>query len=104
MREYKDLPDPTLEPEKFNQYLIDNNKVVKDTIVWLIIENRYIEGQLVAFCKYPVKDIAEYRDINYPSKDIAFIWLFEYFSGKHIYINADKDKSVLNRLHFHIRL
>lgn len=104
MRTYNNLPDATLESEAFNQYLRDNNEVITENIVWIVIRNSYIKDQLVAFCKFPVKNISEYKDIDYLSKESAFYWIFEEYSGKHIYINADKDKSVPNRLHIHIKL
>jgi hypothetical protein len=103
-RTYNNLPDPTEFPEEFNQYLRDNNKVILENLMWIVIQNKYIENQLVAFCKYPISNIHEYEQIQYPSRDLAFYWLFKHYSGKHIYINADEDKSVPNRLHFHIKL
>ncbi len=107
MRKYNNLPDPTNEPEAFNQYLRDNNEVVEEIPLWIIIKNSYIKDQLVAFCKLPVKTMLEYTTktpATMSEQYANFIALFLVYEGKHIYINADKDKSVLKRLHFHIKI
>lgn len=110
MREYKNLPHPTKEPEAFNQYLRDNNEVLAETDYWIVIRNSFIKDQLVAFCKLPVATFQEYALSWTDTVKERNLMLCEPYSimGMHkkdyIYINAEVDKSVPDRLHFHIKL
>lgn len=108
----KNLPDPITECEEFNQYLRDNNKVVREGEYWILIENSYIPNQHVAFCKLPVRDFDDYMlhalesQVYSDKEDLLFepIMLFAANNNEHIYINATKDRSVPDRLHIHIKL
>lgn len=101
MRKYKNLPHPTKQPEKFNEYLINNNKVVIQHLFdWILIENSFIENQLVLFAKRSVQYFNELNELELKSLQVI---LYPY-KDKHVYINADKDKSVPNRFHLHIKL
>lgn len=113
MRIYKNLPHPKKQAEEFNQYLRDNNDVVKETDLWIVIENSYIKDQRVAFCKLPVRDAKEYfmyamktdsPDTIYFNLLREFAIIFMAFNGKHIYINSDQDKSVPDRFHLHMKI
>jgi len=100
MREYKDLPHPINEPEKFNQYLRDHNTVIDDGHSWLTIRNSYIKGQLVVFSKRSKEDIGDLTLKEWR----MLLPIFEVYPGHHIYINDTEDQSIPNRLHFHIKL
>lgn len=107
MREYENLPDPELDVEGFNQYLRDNNVVVKENEHFIIIENSYIENQLVAFAKVSVKDASDYQ--NYPFENQLqalkdYLGIFADYPQCHNYINAILDRSVKKRFHIHIKL
>lgn len=110
MRKYKDLPDPIKEPEKFNQYLRDNNRLVLELNYFIVMRNSYIEGQNVAFCKLPVADLVDaLYQLDGDEKELEkftadFISIFMAYPGRKIYINANKDKSVPDRFHIHIKL
>lgn len=99
-RVYKNLPHPTDEPGAFNEYLRKNNKVIEENISWILIENSYIDDELVCFCKLPFAYMDEIGPIE--QEDLAGI-LRNYKDNK-TYINATKDKSVADRLHWHIEL
>lgn len=100
MRNYSDLPNPAIDTEGFNQYLRDNNKVLFDCSSWILIENSYIPNQLVLFSALNRMYLSDCLTAELES--LADI--LQDYNGKHIYINADKDKSVPNRLHLHIKL
>lgn len=101
MRTYIGLPNPDIEPIKFNNYLIQNNEVVADSNYWILIKNSYIDNQLVLFCKQPIKYLTE---LDWNSFKQLKLFLEKFAKGKEVYINADEKKSVPNRLHLHIKL
>lgn len=99
-REYIDLPDPDNDPDGFNNYLISNNKVVNKLHDWIVIENKYIPKQLVIFCLQPKSYIYQLNEREWLAlRSIMFI-----YASKHVYINSEKDKSIPNRLHLHVKL
>lgn len=100
MREYKNLPHPSKEPEAFNQYLKDNNEVITENYYWILIENSFIENQLVLFLLSAKSYFSELNELELRNLQM----ILHHYKDKHIYINADKDKSVPNRLHLHIKL
>lgn len=108
-RNYENLPHPIHEPEKFNQYLRDNNIVVLELEYFLIIRNSYIKKQNVAFCKLPVSDLEEVLYLLGSSKEALqdftadFISIFMAYQKRNIYINAKEDRSVPDRFHIHIK-
>jgi hypothetical protein len=102
MRNYKNLPNPEIEVEEFNEYLRKNNEVIFENNSWIAIKNSYIDNQLVIFCKFNVKYITNLT--NNALVDLRLVLSGTNTAGKHIYINADSDKSVANRLHLHIKL
>lgn len=93
-----DVPSPN-NAEEFNQYLRDNNEVVLENNCWILIENSYIENQLVLFCKENMKTFSSLT----PMATKELLKIMDMFNDKHIYINAHKDKSVPDRLHIHIK-
>lgn len=100
MRDYKNLPNPETQIEEFNQYLRDNNLVLDENRSWILIRNSYIENQLVLFSKLNRK---YFYEITHSELDDLSDFTLTYWN-KHIYINAEKDKSVADRLHFHIKI
>ena len=113
-REYKDFIDPKKYPEGFNEYLRNNNVVVEESEYWIIVNNSFIKGQLVAFSKLPVADAKELyaADVvllsgrpNFQVRTEAILELGKILStypDKKVYINALEDRSVPNRWHIHI--
>lgn len=101
-RTYKDLPDANRELVPFNQYLRENNIVVKETPYWILIKNSFINNQLVLFTKLNKRYLYEVYNVSEAYAEL--IDYLEEYKHNHIYINADKDKSVPNRLHLHIKL
>lgn len=99
-RIYIDLPDCEKEVEKFNEYLLKNNEVIENGKYWLLINNKYIKKQLVCFLKLNKKYLTE---LNI-EETLELYKIIEQYKDKHIYINADKKKSIRNRLHIHIKI
>jgi hypothetical protein len=93
-------PNPNRRPDEFNQYLVDKNEIVQYRGNWLIIENSFIKNQLVVFCLDNVRYFHELWE-----EDLVVLQnILRRYKDKHVYINADKDKSIPNRLHLHIKL
>lgn len=100
VRNYKNLPDPNKKVKEFNQYLLDNNKVIGEYIHWILIKNSYIKYQYVLFCKLNRKYLG---DISV-AESMELHDILSLYKGKEIYINPDHLKSVPDRLHLHIRI
>ena len=100
MREYKNLPHPTDEPEKFSQYLRDNNEVLHEGDFWILIRNSYEEDQLVLWLKRPAEYMGEIFMFEWADLDTYF----KIHKDNYWYINNRSRKSVPNRLHLHIKL
>jgi len=100
MQTYINLPNPQKESLQFNQYLYNNNIVLQQSKYWILIENKYILKQLVVFSLLPRKYLIECNHLEV----IDLFTILSAYKEKHVYINKDKDKSIPNRLHLHIRL
>lgn len=99
MRNYKNIPHPD-EIKAFNEYLKENNEVVYQNRHWLVIKNRYIKKQLVAFIKTKRHFITDCT----PSELTSLAPIIKKYKHNHIYINSAQEKSLPNRLHIHIKL
>lgn len=99
-RTYKNLPNPDTQIEEFNEYLLNNNTVINEGTYWILIQNSYISGQLVLFAKQPRKYL---HDCTADELQEMVNMLADYCKH-YMYINADHNKSVPNRLHIHIKL
>ena len=93
-------PDPIEKWGEFNVYLRTHNEVIKDNANWILIENSYIPGELVLWSVWPYTDIADLS----PQSLLSLPEMLEPYRDNYKYINANKDKSVPNRLHIHIKL
>ena len=99
MRKYKNLPNPQKQVREFNRYLLDNNKIIKNTKYWVLLKNKFIKNQLVIFAKIDVKYLVDIEHKHFESlKEIL-----KPYKKHRVYINSDKEKSVVNRLHIHIQ-
>ena len=100
-RQYPDdVPSPTREPLAFNEYLLLHNEVLWVSEHWILIANSYIEHQAVMFAKRNVRYIHQLKQ-----KELADMAdILKEFKGKKMYINSEKDKSIKNRLHIHIKI
>lgn len=100
MRNYIGLPNPDTQPEEFNQYLRVHNIVITESSSWILIQNSYIENQLVLFAKDPIKYLGQ---LDWTAFKQLKMFLANYQDNE-VYINPDERKSVHNRLHIHIKL
>lgn len=109
------MPNPAEKPEAFNQFLRDNNRVVRESDYWLMIENSYESTkdniQYVVFCKLNVKDMDEYyihllQTETFSDREDMFaevIMILAANNNDNVYINAIEDRSIPERLHIHIK-
>ncbi len=100
MRKYKNLPDPQKQVREFNRYLLNNNKVIENTKYWVLLKNKFIKNQLVIFAKMDVKYLNDIDQQHFESLKK----ILEPYKKQRVYINSDKEKSVVNRLHVHIQI
>jgi hypothetical protein len=96
---YQNLPNPK-EVKKFNDYIKGLNKVILETPNWMLIKNRFKKKSLVCFLKVDKKYFSDLSDEEI--KEMQDI-LRQYKDCK-IYINSISDRSIKDRLHFHIKL
>ena len=102
MRAYNPPPPPPEQVQKFNQYLEEHNEVLDENNDWVLIKNSYEKNRLVLWYKYNARYLIELDDIALIR--LRNIIENNYLESKKMWINADKDKSVPQRLHLHFKI
>lgn len=95
------VPDPIMFPERFYNYIKENNVIVTENKHWILIVNKYIPNQLVCFAKMSKSRFL--TDLN--NEEFASLQeILSKYRSKTLYINADTEKSIPNRFHIHVKL
>jgi hypothetical protein len=99
-KEYKQLKYPDSTTDEFLDYLKENNKIIFESIYWLVIENcKYYTNEnphYTAFWKDSYT--CEFHNFEDLENMIGYLNLQKWY----MYINAKKDRSI-KRFHIHFR-
>ena len=99
-KEYEKLKYPDSTTDEFLDYLKENNKIVFESIYWLVVENcKYHSNENPHYTAF-WRDSATCEFENYDELDKikTYLGLNDWF----MYINAKKDRSI-KRFHIHFR-